>query len=59
MRSVPPAPQAMKIEAAEPLPRNVMPFLLSAVLPPLYYRVSAYLCLAFVDDPAWLAFWFC
>lgn len=26
---------------------------------PLYYRVSTYLLVAFMDDPAWLAFWFC
>ena len=31
----------------------------SAAASMLYYRFGSYLFLAFLDDPAWIAFWFC
>ena len=30
-----------------------------SVLRVLGYRLAFYLSMTFVDDPAWLAFWFC
>ncbi|SDI61503.1 hypothetical protein SAMN05660652_03749 [Propionivibrio dicarboxylicus] len=32
---------------------------LSDALSMLYYRFGSTLFLAFLDDPAWIAFWFC